>query len=112
MSSGLNARQRRVAALCEDAIARIDAAIASWSPATLAENPQGLPPELLAEVRRELVRMREALDPRRYECGFGRPLVDSYDGDLVDFLLSVAYEYGRIRTTARLRGERHDVSGR
>lgn len=104
-----NPRQRRVAALCEEGIRRIDAAIAVSPPEAHSQHSFEPPADLLRKVREELVRMREALDPLVYDPGYARPLDDCWDGDLVDFLTTVEYEYGRIRKKGRLRQERSDL---
>lgn len=87
-------KQLVVKNLCETAITRIDAAILNVDRGT------GLPLPVLQKVRREVVSMRDVLDPKVFAPGYGRALLDWEDerNGLVDFLIEVKYHYDRLRT--------------
>ena len=85
-------KQIVVEGLCDDALTRIDAAILNS-----AGEGAGTPVSLLKKVRREIVAMRSALDPKIFTPGYGRALLDwSNENGLIDFLIEVKYRYDRL----------------
>jgi len=89
----MNERQNTVLKMC-------DSAIASLCSADNRTFSQDMTERLVVE----LTKMKEALDPEIFAPSYGRYIIDSYDGELVDQLINVSYEYSRIRKQGKLRG--------
>lgn len=87
----MNERQRYVLGLCESAIA----ALQSSSNETFSD---AMTTQLLNEVHQ----MSKALDPNDFSPTFVRTVIDSYAGHLADQLISLNYEYSRIRKNGQL----------
>ena len=87
-------KKEEVRQLCADAIERVDRAIDNHRKG----EPEDLSITILAKVRLELVKMREALSPVIFQPSFGRFVLDWPDRHgLIQQLTQVSYEYGRLR---------------
>lgn len=88
----MNERQQYVLGLCESVIV----ALQDSSNETFSE-------VMTIKLVNEINQMSKALDPNIFSPTFARAVVDSYDGKLADQLVSLTYEYSRIRKNERLR---------
>jgi len=88
----MSERKDRIRELCDEAIAKVDAAIRAHKEA----RPSDLDEACLLQVRSELVQMRDTLDSSKFRPGYGRFLLDWPDEHgLVAYLIDVAYQYKR-----------------
>lgn len=82
-----------IAEMCDHAIARIDRAIARHE----GGEPEDLNVELLREVRREIVSMRDARDAGVFSPGYARFLLDWPDEHgLVQMLVDLSHKYKQV----------------
>jgi len=88
----MNERQQHVLGLCESAIA----ALQGSSNKTFSD-------AMTTQLLNEIHQMSKALDPNDFSPTFARAVIDSYAGHLADQLISLNYEYSRIRKNGKLR---------
>jgi hypothetical protein len=88
----MNERQQYVFGLCKSAIA----ALKSSSNEIFSD-------AMTTQLLNEIHQMSKALDPNDFSPTFARAVIDSYDGHLADQLISLNYEYSRIRKNEELR---------
>ncbi len=84
-------RVDKVQAMCDEALSRIDSALA------MPSGPSSLTTPMLRQIRSEVAEMKEALDPKVFSPGYGRPLLDWPASDeLIDLLIELKYQYDRL----------------
>lgn len=90
----MNERQQYVLELCESVIAALKDSSNEIFSAVMT-----------TKLINEINQMSKALDPHAFSPTFVRAVIDSYDGHLADQLISLTYEYSRIRKNEQLRKE-------
>jgi hypothetical protein len=88
----MNERQQYVLGLCESAIAALQ-----------GSSNEIFSDAMTTQLLNEIYQMSEALDPNDFSPTFARAVIDSYDGHLADQLISLNFEYSRIRENEQLR---------
>ena len=87
-------KQDNVKILCESAILKVEEAIKTHNEG----NPADLSVPLLQNVKSELTRMTEVLQPSKFKPSYPRFIMDWPDEyGLVSYLSEVAYQYGRLK---------------
>lgn len=84
----------KIAHLCEQALRRVDEAVATHQRGEDAD----LSIAVLKNVRSEIEKMQDALDVSVYKPGYPHFILDSWEDKhgLVNFLVEVAYQYEKL----------------
>jgi hypothetical protein len=88
----MNERQQYVLRLCESVIGALQ-----------ASSNEIFSDAMRTKLLNEIHEMSKALNPDTFTPTFARAVIDSYSGHLADQLVSLAYEYSRIRKNGLLR---------
>jgi len=80
--------------LCEQAIARVEKAVLNHK----NREPEDLSLAMLENIRVELIKMKMAMSPSRFQPTYGRFIIDWPDEHgLVKKLSELNYQYGRLK---------------
>lgn len=88
----MNERQQYVLGLCESVVAALQ-----------ASRNEIFSDAMSTQLLNEIHQMSKALDLNDFSPTFARAVIDSYAGHLADQLISLNYEYSRIRKNGQLR---------